>query len=74
MDESICSHAKSYVIDSRQNEFGLRRRRECANCCHRWTTIEIAFDDFSTRSDPWMVYRKATIEKFLRQQLAEIKL
>lgn len=69
-----CPHKKSYVVDSRPNEFGMRRRRECADCGHRWTTIEIAFSDFSVRSDPWMVYRKATIEKYLRQQLVEIKL
>jgi transcriptional regulator NrdR family protein len=69
-----CTHKKSYVIDSRDNEFGTRRRRECADCGHRWTTIEMAFEDNIRGVDPWMVYRKKAIRKHLQQQLKGIDL
>ena len=31
----------SYVTDSRITEYGIRRRRQCENCGHRWSTIEV---------------------------------
>lgn len=37
MNCPTCQHPDSRVIDSR----GDRRRRECLNCRHRWTTIEL---------------------------------
>jgi transcriptional repressor NrdR len=39
---SQCSHCDSSVIDSREAEDGgsIRRRRECPNCKHRFTTYE----------------------------------
>jgi len=41
-----CGQRKSYVIDSRPNKSGviIRRRRECLNCQHRFTTLEIQAD------------------------------
>ncbi|AYW48680.1 transcriptional regulator NrdR [Tetragenococcus osmophilus] len=37
-----CHHHNSRVIDSRQTDDGraIRRRRECENCGHRFTTFE----------------------------------
>ena len=35
-----CGWEESTVKDSRPFENGIRRRRECANCGHRWTTYE----------------------------------
>lgn len=35
-----CGHDKSYVVDCRPSADGIRRRRECENCGHRWTTYE----------------------------------
>jgi transcriptional regulator NrdR family protein len=34
----LCNGAQNAVLEVR----GERRRRECADCGHRWTTFEIA--------------------------------
>lgn len=38
----FCTYEESKVVDSRHSEDGLsiRRRRECLNCCKRFTTYE----------------------------------
>ncbi|MGK7918576.1 MAG: transcriptional regulator NrdR [Trichodesmium sp.] len=38
----ICQHTNSRVLESRSAESGksIRRRRECLNCLHRFTTYE----------------------------------
>lgn len=43
-----CLHSDSKVIDTRHRRQGLRRRRECLKCGHRWTTWEIADDQLKT--------------------------
>jgi len=35
-----CEHTESRVIDSRESPDGVRRRRECLLCHHRYTTYE----------------------------------
>ena len=35
-----CEHTESKVIDSRESPDGIRRRRECLECKHRFTTYE----------------------------------
>ncbi len=37
-----CQHTESRVLESRSTESGqsIRRRRECLNCKHRFTTYE----------------------------------
>ena len=35
-----CAHPQSKVTDSRESTEGIRRRRECLLCGHRFTTIE----------------------------------
>ncbi len=35
-----CEHTESRVIDSRESPDGVRRRRECLLCHHRFTTYE----------------------------------
>ena len=39
----FCAHAESRVVDSRQNQAAtrIRRRRECEECCERFTTHEV---------------------------------
>lgn len=32
---------RSAVIECRAKSYGFRRRRECRDCKHRWSTIEI---------------------------------
>ncbi len=39
-----CDHHNNQVINSRPHKFGSRRRRECTDCGHRWSTIEIPFN------------------------------
>jgi transcriptional repressor NrdR len=37
-----CKHSESQVVDSRDATEGVRRRRECLKCKHRFTTYERA--------------------------------
>ena len=40
-----CSHPETKVLDSRESENSVRRRRECIKCSKRFTTYErIEFD------------------------------
>ena len=39
-----CGYKKSFIKDSRPVADGIRRRRECENCSHRWTTYECGSD------------------------------
>ena len=64
----FCAHKQDKVIDSRESKEGevIRRRRECLNCEHRFTTYE--------RSDeiPYMVIKRdGRREKFDRQKVLE---
>lgn len=36
-----CRHDKTQVTDSRGSGVSIRRRRECAQCKHRFTTREV---------------------------------
>ena len=40
MDCVNCGSAESRVRDSRTTGGTVRRRRECAACGHRWSTVE----------------------------------
>ncbi|KKK86462.1 hypothetical protein LCGC14_2762990 [marine sediment metagenome] len=40
MNCPFCGHPDSRVIDSRPDEAGVRRRRECRECNRRFTTLE----------------------------------
>ena len=42
-----CSHPETKVLESRQAEDALRRRRECLKCSNRFTTYETAMLSFS---------------------------
>lgn len=64
-----CDHHNNYVLDTRDHEFGIRRRRECADCGFRWSTLEIALDTNTRGKDPWAEYRRLAIRKWLRQML-----
>lgn len=48
-----CDHGKSKVIDTRDSENRIRRRRECKSCGRRFTTYEEAesFDIVVTKRD-----------------------
>ncbi len=36
-----CNKNRDKVIDSREAAYGVRRRRLCLECEHRWTTVEL---------------------------------
>lgn len=40
-----CGKTDSIVVQSRSAPFGIRRRRECTECGHRWPTLEVARAD-----------------------------
>jgi len=59
-----CSHNESRVIDSREAEAGIRRRRECLSCGRRFTTYE------RVQVSPLLVVKKdGRREEFDRQKL-----
>lgn len=45
-----CPHCggETHVVDSRPNEDSTRRRRECIECKHRFSTVEIDADYYET--------------------------
>lgn len=47
-DIRMCTRcgAQSDVIDSRPRQLGFHRRRECPSCNRRWSTMEIAADEY----------------------------
>ena len=41
MNCSRCNSPRTYVVDSRPTDYGVRRRRRCETCGKRFTTYEI---------------------------------
>ena len=59
-----CSDRSSKVTDSRTNDAGIRRRRECLNCQRRFTTHE------RVQSTPLMVSKRdGRREEFSREKM-----
>ena len=59
-----CSDRESKVTDSRTNDTGIRRRRECLNCQRRFTTHE------RVQSAPLMVSKRdGRREEFSREKM-----
>jgi len=50
MNCPICG-GQTCVVDSRPNEDSTRRRRECAECKHRFSTVEIDVDYYARLTD-----------------------
>lgn len=48
---SVCG-GKTAVVDSRPQEDEVTRRRECRECGHRFTTIEIDMDLYERITPP----------------------
>ena len=62
----VCNHAETKVVDSRMTSEGLaiRRRRECAKCGHRFSTVEeVEILDLS------LVKRNGRREPYMRAKL-----
>jgi len=63
-----CSSADSKVVDTRagKNESSIRRRRECLNCSHRFSTVEeILKEDFAVKK------RDGRREEYDRSKIAK---
>ena len=59
-----CSDRESKVTDSRTNDAGIRRRRECLNCQRRFTTHE------RVQTAPLMVFKRdGRREQFNREKM-----
>ena len=39
--------AKAYVIDKRDEEYGVRRRYKCIKCAHRFSMVEINMQEYA---------------------------
>ena len=64
MDCPFCSHFENKVVDSRDADGSIRRRRECMSCQKRWTTYERVGDI------PLMVIKKdGTHQEFDRNKI-----
>lgn len=62
----FCKQQESKVIDSRETEDSVRRRRECLSCGQRYTTYERV-----ERSSPLVVKRDGRREAYDRSKLLE---
>ena len=73
-----CGCPENFVPDSRPVQNGIRRRRECIECGHRWTTYEYAKDlivkpltkvpDDSSDTMQALLEIKAYIEKLIKKE------
>ena len=47
----VCAAIASKVVDSRDTDQSVRRRRECVKCGERWTTYEVSASAFLALTD-----------------------
>lgn len=69
----VCGSTKVYVKDSRSFNDGehKRRRRECGECGHRWTTVEVTLKEFQT-IDIDAVAANNERDKVISEEIAKI--
>lgn len=58
-----CGHAEHRVVDTRDNEGGIRRRRECVKCGQRFTTYE------KVAPAVWVIKRDGRREEFTDKKI-----
>lgn len=69
-DRCLKCEGDSKVIDSRTNKAGVRRRRECLNCGHRWSTQEVPVDYYRiVQMKPNPKHLPTLAEELIRQHL-----
>ena len=64
-----CESRRSLVKDSRPAPYGIRRRRVCESCAHRWTTLEVRADEADKA-----VYMNALAERVFKLRAHDQKL
>lgn len=42
-----CGSCNMYIVDSRSDDTTVRRRRECSDCGHRYSTLEITETEYT---------------------------
>lgn len=59
----LCSRCegKSEVVNSRKEKGQLYRRRACRRCDHRWSTLELSFDQLTLLNENAKVLRDLTL-------------
>ena len=62
-----CGNEKSLVIETRRRNLFSRRRRECSECTHRWTTAEIDIGELERLQD--IEQRYDTLRTSLKENL-----
>lgn len=69
-----CGHDRSRVMDSRPWKNWRRRRRQCDECTHRYTTYEVALPHHMTdREFKQAILAIATIEIELKRHLKSLQ-
>lgn len=56
-----CGNSQSDVMESRESPLGLRRRRQCRSCAHRWSTVEVALVEVQGSVDIRQLVTDATL-------------
>jgi len=62
-----CKGPSSAVLSTRRQGAHLRRRRECFDCFHRWSTVEIDVDQFQHLLD--IAEKNKTLVELVKAQL-----
>ena len=65
-----CHSDQNKVLDSRQNELGVKRRRQCLKCAYRFTTLEelLALDlDVEKRAGTIQAFSIDKLEEGIRK-------
>lgn len=62
-----CKSPSSAVLSTRRKGTHLRRRRECADCSCRWSTVEIDVDQLQHLLD--IAEKRKTLIKLVKAQL-----
>jgi len=68
-----CRHTESGVIDSRYTEEGIRRRRKCKTCGHRWSTLEIMIEDRQSHGSALRDLKYRLLREILEDNLLRLE-
>ncbi len=62
----LCGSWQQEVVDSRPKADSVRRRRECADCGFRFSTIEIRKEVYDRMTPPDREALRASVDRFLQ--------
>lgn len=71
---SQCKSTESDTIDSRVSAGGRRRRRQCKQCGHRWTSYEVSEESFGLFAEIGRLFRDTEeMSTALIEKVAQIR-